>query len=139
MTKILIDTDVCLDFVLARQPFFVEAKEIFFKLAQNKFEAYIAGITAINIYYFGRKEKGRDAVLKELEKLLRLVEICSVNSAILQNAINSPITDFEDAVQNESAVAENLDAIVTRNVKDYKNASIKIYSPAEFLQFLPTV
>ncbi len=138
MTRILLDTDVNLDFVLARQPFFVEAKEIFLGLAQNKFEAYIAGITAINIYYFGRKEKGRDYTLKELEKLLKIVKICPVHSSILQAAINSPITDYEDAVQHECALAESLDAIVTRNAKDYKNSSVKVYSPAEFLQFLQT-
>ena len=137
--RVLLDTDVNLDFVLARQPFFVEANEIFLQLAQNKFEAYIAGITAINIYYFGRKEKGRDDTLKELEKLLRLVKICSVNSTILLKAINSPITDYEDAVQHESALAENLDAIVTRNTKDYKNASIKVYSPIKFLQVLQNI
>jgi len=139
MTRILLDTDISLDFVLARQPFFIEAKEIFLGLAQNKFEAYIASITAINIYYFGRKEKGRDDTLKELGKLLRLVKICSVNSTILQKAINSLITDYEDAVQHECAAAENLDAIVTRNTKDYINSSVKIYSPSEFLQFLQTV
>ena len=48
--RILLDTDINLDFILARQPFFVEAREIFVGLAQNKFEAYIAGITAINVY-----------------------------------------------------------------------------------------
>lgn len=136
MMRILLDTDVSLDFVLARQPFFVEAEEIFRQLAQNKFEVYIADITAINIYYFGRKEKGRADTLKELEKLLRLVKVCSANSIILQKAIDSPITDYEDAVQHECAVAENLDAIVTRNTKDYKNAVIKVYSPTEFLQIL---
>ncbi|MEJ7700499.1 MAG: PIN domain-containing protein [Pyrinomonadaceae bacterium] len=67
--RILVDTDVNLDFVLARQPFFVEAKEVFDAIAQNKVEAYIASITAINIYYFGRKEKGRNYTLKKLEKL----------------------------------------------------------------------
>jgi predicted nucleic acid-binding protein len=139
MTRALLDTDINLDFVLARQPFFIEAKEVFLQLAQNKFEAYIADITAINIYYFGRKEMGRSAAMKELEKLLRLVKICTVNSTILQKAINSLITDYEDAVQHECAVAEKLDAIVTRNVEDYKNASIKVYSPDEFLQFLQTV
>lgn len=136
MTRILLDTDVILDFVLARQSFFVEAEEIFLQLAQNKFEAYIADIIAINIYYFGRKEKGRNDTLKELEKLLRLVKVCSANSVILQKAIYSPITDFEDAVRHECAVAENLDAIVTRNVKDFKNAVLKIYSPTEFLRIL---
>ena len=137
--RVLLDTDVCLDFVLARQQFFAEAKEIFLRLAQNKFEAYIADVTAINIYYFGRKEKGRDYALRELEKLLRIVKICSINSSILQAAINSPITDYEDAVQYESALSENLDAIVTRNTKDYKNASVKIYSPTDFLQVLQRI
>lgn len=58
--RILLDTGINLDFLLVRQPFFVEAKEIFIRLAQNRFEVYVASITAINIYYFGRKEKGRD-------------------------------------------------------------------------------
>ncbi len=78
--RILVDTDVNLDFVLARQPFFVEAKEVFDAIAQNKVEAYIASITAINIYYFGRKEKGRNYTLKRLEKLLRIVKICPVSA-----------------------------------------------------------
>lgn len=134
--RILLDTDVNLDFILARQPFFVEAKKIFLQLAQNKFEVYIADITAINLYYFGRKEKGRDFTLQELEKLLQLVKVCSVDSSILQSAIKSPITDYEDAVQHECAVAENLDAIVTRNAKDYKHSTIKVYSPSEFLQII---
>ena len=55
--RILLDTDVCLDFVLERQPFFVEANEIFKAIAQNKVEPFIASITIINIYYFGKKKK----------------------------------------------------------------------------------
>lgn len=139
MTRVLIDTDINLDFVLARQPYFAEAKEIFLRLARNEFEAYIADITAVNIYYFGRKKMGRSDVLRELEKLLQIVGVCSANSTVLRKAISSPITDYEDAVQHECAIAENLDVILTRNTKDFKHASIKIYSPAEFLQFLETV
>ena len=98
--RTLLDTDLNLDFILARQSFFVEAKEIFTQLAKKKFEAYIASITAINIYYFGRKEKGRTYTLQELGKLLQLVKVCPVNSSVLQTAINSLITDYEDAVQH---------------------------------------
>ena len=134
--RVLLDNDVNLDFVLARQPFFVEAEQIFIAIAQNKFEAYIASISAINIYYIGRKEIGRDSVLLELEKLLKLVKVCPVDSSNLQAALTSPITDYEDAVQHECAIAENLAAIVTRNTKDYKNATVKVYSPSEFLQIL---
>lgn len=134
--RVLLDNDVNLDFVLARQPFFAEAEQIFISAAQNKFVAFIASISAINIYYIGRKEIGRNSVLQELEKLLKLVKVCPVDSNNLQTAITSTITDYEDAVQHECAVAENLDAIVTRNLKDYKNATVKIYSPSEFLQIL---
>jgi len=78
--RVLLDTDVNLDFILARQPFFMEAEQIFTAIAQNKVEAFIASITAINIYYIGRKEKGRDLTLQELEKLLKLVKICPIDS-----------------------------------------------------------
>ena len=131
--RALLDTDVILDFVLARQPFFVESKEIFKRLANNEFKAYIASITAINVFYFGRKQLGGKPALKEIEKLLQLVNVCPVDSVVLQNAIVSSINDYEDAVQHEAALAEKLDAIVTRNTKDYKNSSLDIYSPDEFL------
>lgn len=139
MTKALLDTDVSLDFILQRQPFFVEADEIFLRCSNGDFEAYVCNITPINIFYIGKKEIGRQPVIQAISDLLTLAKICKADSQILQTALTSPITDYEDAVQHECAVAENLDAIVTRNAKDFKNASIKIYSPVEFLQFLQTV
>ncbi len=136
MMRVLLDTDVNLDFILARQPFFNQAEEIFIAIAQNKFEAFIASVTAINIYYIGRKAKGSVLTLQELEKLLSLVKICPISSNNLQTALVSPITDYEDAVQHECAVSEGLDAIVTRNTNDFKYATVKVYSPKEFLQAL---
>ncbi len=136
MIKALIDTDVNLDFVLQRQPFFVKADEIFLRCSNGDFEAYICDISAINIFYIGRKELGRQKTLQAIADLLTMTKICTVSSSHLQAALSSTITDYEDAVQHECAVAENLDAIVTRNNKDYKNASIKVYSPSEFLQIL---
>lgn len=132
--RILLDTDVNLDFVLQRQPFYAEAREIFIQLAKGKFEAYICGITPLNIFYIARKEFGNDKTRLEISKLLQLVNVCTVNKQVLQNALTSKISDYEDAVQNESAIAENLDAIVTRNTKDYSNSTLKIYTPGEFLQ-----
>lgn len=138
MIKILFDTDVCLDFILHRQPFFTEADEIFLRCSNAEFEAYICAVTPINIFYVGRKEIGRSKVIQAIDDLLIMTKICTTNSKILQTALISPITDYEDAVQHESAVAENLDAVVTRNLKDFKNATIDVYSPDEFLQILQT-
>ena len=138
MMRVLIDTDVNLDFILLRQPFFVEASEIFTRLGNGEFEANVSAITPINVFYFTRKEKGISGAQQAVRDLQISMKIIEINGTILQSALTSPITDFEDAVQHECAVAENLDAIVTRNTKDYKNSSLKVYSPAEFLQILKT-
>ncbi len=139
MMRVLLDTDVNLDFVLQRQPFFGEAAEIFTRLGNGEFGAYVSAVTPINVYYFTRKAKAISGAKQAVQDLLIAARICAVDDKILQDAHNSPITDYEDAVQHECAVAENLDAIVTRNTKDYKNSSVKVYSPSEFLQFLQTV
>ncbi|CAN5734418.1 hypothetical protein BH24ACI1_BH24ACI1_24690 [soil metagenome] len=58
MMRVLLDTDVNLDFVLQRQPFFAEASEIFTRLGNGEFDAYVSAVTPINVYYFTRKAKG---------------------------------------------------------------------------------
>jgi predicted nucleic acid-binding protein len=136
MMRILIDTDVTLDFILQRQLFFAEASEIFTRLGNGDFEAYISAVTPINVFYFTRKANGFTGAKQAVQDLLVSMKICEITHRILQSALTSPITDFEDAVQHECAVAENLDAIVTRNSKDYKNATVKVYSPTDFLQII---
>jgi len=137
--RVLLDNDLVLDFLLVRQPFFLEADEIFIRLQNKEFRAYTSAITPINAFYTTRKEKGKDVAFKTVEGLLKLVEVCRTNKSVLQNAFTLNFADYEDAVQCASAMAENLDAIITRNTKVYKNSSVKIYSPSEFLQFLQTV
>ncbi len=136
MTSVLIDTDFALDFILQRQPFFVEDLEIFTRLGNGEFEAYISAVTPINVFYFTRKATGLIEARQAVQDLLVSMKICEINDKILQSALNSPITDYEDAVQHECAASENLDAIVIRNTKDYKNASVKVYSPIDFLKTL---
>ena len=134
--RVLLDNDVVLDFLLIRHPFYAAADEIFVRLQNKEFEAFISTITPINAFYMTRKEKGKDVAFKAVEGLIKLVEVCRTNKSVLQNAFTLGFTDFKDVVQCASAIAENLDAIVTRNVKDYKNATVKVYSPDEFLQVL---
>ncbi|HIS48337.1 MAG TPA: hypothetical protein IAB46_12425 [Candidatus Scybalocola faecigallinarum] len=53
-----------------------------------------------------------------------------------RRALSSTMTDYEDAVMVETALHSGCDCIVTRNLKDYKNASIPSYSPSDFLQHI---
>jgi len=134
--RVLLDSNVILDFILNRIEFFEEADEIFVRLQNMEFAAYVSAITPVNTFYTSRKELGKDAAFIAVQELLNLVEICQADKAVLQTAFLLGFSDYEDAVQCASAMAENLDGIVTRNSKDYKTSPISVYSPTEFLEIL---
>jgi predicted nucleic acid-binding protein len=134
--RVLFDTDVVLDVITERVPFAAAASELLDLSEQGLFEAYISGITPINIFYIARKAKSSADLRQAIAQLLRTVRVCPIDHAVLVNALISPIADYEDAVQHASAQAYNLDAIVTRNLDDYKNATLPVYSPTDFLNHL---
>lgn len=134
--RVLLDTDVVLDFLLGREPFSAAADELFELIGQGTFDASVAPITPINIFYIARKMQGNDKARLGIAALLRVVSVCPVNHTILNGALASPIVDDEDAVQHACAVASGLDAIVTRNLGDYKNAALPVFSPPDFLRHL---
>ena len=136
MMRVLLDSDVILDLVLSRQPHFDDAHAIFHAIARKEFLAFVSAIAVLNVNYFAEKENDRSFALIEVEKLLLLVSVCAVDETMLKSSLHSPVTDYEDAVQCASAVAANLDGIVTRNAKDFKNSPIPVYSPSEFLELL---
>lgn len=134
--RILLDSDVILDLVLSRQPHFADAHSIFLAIARNEFLAFASAIAVLNVNYFAEKENGRAFALIEIGKLLSLISVCPTDESMLKNALTSPVTDYEDAVQCESAMAMNLDGIITRNAKDFEKSPIPVYSPCEFLEML---
>lgn len=134
--RVLIDTNVILDYVLDRQPFHPDAEKIILLVASEDIVGYLSSITPINVYYTGRKLKGRDHSLKEVRRLVRLFEIVTADKQVLQNAFDLEFSDYEDAVQGASAISESLDAIVTRDTSDFEKSPIPVYSPAEFLNVL---
>jgi predicted nucleic acid-binding protein len=134
--RVLLDSDVVLDFLLEREPFFEVAGELFELIAQGACNGYISGITPINVFYLMRKAKGIDKARQAISDLLIAVGVCPITQTVLEDAFALSFTDYEDAVQHASAVAGGLDAIVTRNLDDYKNAALPVYSPADFLNHL---
>ena len=133
MMHVLIDTDITLDFLLLREPFAQEAREIFKACAQGRLTGAIAAITPVNVFYLARKVIGTSNARALVGDLLALVAVCPLDGAMLSVAQKLPLTDFEDAVQIASAQASSLDAIVTRNGSDYTGAPILILTPSELL------
>ena|SRR4028119_185225 len=134
--RVLLDSDVVLDFVLERNPFVEAAGELFELIAQGECDGYISGITPINVFYLMRKTKGMDKARQTISDLLIAFQVCPITHTVLKEAFALPFTDYEDAVQHASAAAIKLDAIITRNLVDYKNATLPIYSPINFLNHL---
>lgn len=91
-------------------------------------------LTPTTVFYFTRKARDIARAYSAVNDLLVTASICPVDQAVLQNAEKLGFKDYEDAVQCASAIDSGLDAIVTRNTKDFANSPIPVYSPSEFLK-----
>ena len=138
--KAIIDTCIIIDALQSRAPFSTEAQNIFLEAANNSFEGYITANATTDIYYLMHKYfNNNDDTRKQLNKLLELFNIADTTKQDCIDALNGNISDYEDAVLHSIAVREKADCIVTRNVSDFKNSNIPIYTPAQFLQVLSTL
>ncbi|MBL7801665.1 MAG: PIN domain-containing protein [Chitinophagales bacterium] len=133
MTKVFVDTDVCLDLLSGRKPFNKTA-EILFSLADNrKVKIYVSSLSFSNIDYVLRSQYSSTHSRQLIGKFKTLVHVLSVDSKTIDLAIASDFNDFEDAIQYSCALENNLTNIITRNVKDYKKATIAILTPEAFI------
>lgn len=131
--RVLLDTNVILDFLLDRQPFASPAEEVWQTIQQGRAEGYVSPITPVNVFYIARKMKGADYARQLVIGLLAVCPACSLDDSSMQSALKLPLADYEDAVQLAGALAYQLEAIVTRDPNDFSGASLPIYSPADFL------
>ncbi len=132
--RALIDTCIVIDALQSRKPFCREAQEIFLGAANEQFEGFLTAKSITDIYYLTHRCTHSDKDTRQiLNKLFCLFGLLDTTGIDCLKAVSSPLSDFEDAVMAESAIREEMDCIVTRNLDDYKKAALPIYSPEEFL------
>jgi predicted nucleic acid-binding protein len=135
--RILLDTNILLDFFLERQPFYLESSQVFGAIAAGSIEGYFSASSATDIFYICRRQTQSVSIARQiLQRTLALLTACPVTQSILETAFDSELPDFEDAVQIACAVAAGLDAIVTRNPADFQTSLIPVMAIAELLQQL---
>lgn len=135
--KILIDTNIVLDVMLKREPFYRMAVEILGLSKRDDVKEYISASAVTDIYYIAyRQTRDNSAVRKLLKELLKVVSIAGVSGQEIQNALELEWNDFEDSVQYSVALLKEMDGIVTRNSSDYEGAQIKVWKPEELLSEL---
>ncbi len=143
--KILVDTNVLIDVIAGREPFFDDSLKIFEFCRREIVEGAIAANSVVNITYILRKQFTLDELRKVLLNLRKIFKIESVDDEKLVAALNDKnFSDFEDCLQTRCAINFHADYIVTRNVKDFVASEIPAVTPAEFREileeekFLPT-
>jgi predicted nucleic acid-binding protein len=137
MSKILIDTDVFLDFFFDRKPYSDYASQLLSLCESKKVMGFVTPVICSNVYYILRQTATHDKVITKLKQLLMILNILLMDDEVVLQALNSGFRDFEDALQNAAAMrTRDINAILTRNVKDYKKSELGIMTPEDYLKQL---
>ncbi len=138
MDHILFDSDVLLDFFLDRQPFAENTAMVLDLCADSSIKGYTTPVIIANIYYILSKVGKHEVIVEKLKQLLIIINIADINKVVILNALNSKFKDFEDALQNYSAIENgSIRLILTRNLKDYKKSEIGVMTPELYLRSIP--
>lgn len=134
--KAIIDTNVIVDVLAKREPFFADSSLVLDRAERGEFIAMVCATTVTTIFYLIRREYGSEATVERIKDLTAICGIAPVNRPVIESALHSGFGDFEDAVLHHSAVLAGADCIVTRNVADFRDSSLLVYSPTQFLAAL---
>ncbi len=133
--KILIDTNVLLDYLLEREPFFEDAKKVILLCAEGNAQGCIAAHSISNMFFILRKDYTAKERREILSNLYTIFEVEGIDKAkLLSGLANEEFSDFEDCLQMECAKSYGAAYIVTRNVSDYSTSDIKAILPSEYLE-----
>ena len=134
--KLLIDTNVILDFALKREPFCEAAIAILDLASECDYIECVSSSAITDIYYTARKVLGNEQTQDSIRNLLVIIDSLSVTKEDILMALDLKWNDFEDAVQYAVAIHNNVDFIISRDDKGFKNSVIPVYKPAEFLELV---
>jgi len=134
--KVLIDTNVILDVLLERHPFYKESFIIFQLADQECISGCLSATSITDIFYLLRKARqSYDEVYLIIDELTSLFSVIPVSDTTISSALKLRWKDFEDAVQFVVAKENNIECIITRNKADYQSSDIPCMSPVEFIDF----
>ena len=134
MQKVLVDTDIILDLLAERKPFYSFAAQLFSMADKKEIKLFVPSLTFSNINYLLSRKFNNDKARKLLIQFKILITVLSVDDKIIRLALASEFKDFEDAIQYYCALENNIKILLTRNLKDYKKAKISILTAESFVK-----
>ncbi len=135
MKRVLIDTDVILDFFFDRAPFSDDAAKVLSLCESGEIQGFVTSVIISNVYYLLRQNATHGKVVEKLSQLVAIIDVLTTDKDVILKALNSNFNDFEDALQNYSAELNGqIDLIITRNIKDFRNSALGIMTPENYLK-----
>jgi predicted nucleic acid-binding protein len=135
MDRVLIDSDVILDSLFNREPFAEYSTAVLSMCESKKIHGFLTPVIYSNVYYLLRQTAKHNKVIEKLKQLLQITDVLEMDKIVVEKALNSEFKDFEDSLQNFSAVnSGKIDLILTRNLKDYKNSDLGVFSPETYVK-----
>ena len=132
--NVFLDTNVVVDFMLRREPFFNDASTIFAMVDDKKINASTSVLTVVNCAYLMKKAFSREIVLNKVNVLCETLKITPIDVNQLTRAAKMNPYDYEDAVQYMSALPKKPDIIITRDEKGFREFEIPVMSPSDFVK-----
>ncbi len=134
MKKLLLDTNIVIDLLSKRKEFYEDAAHLFSQADKKELNLTISSLTFANTNYILTKLKSAKEAREILRKFKVLVELLTLDDKIMELALSDEsFPDFEDGLQYYSAIENNVDIILTRNKKDFKNSKLPVLTAKEYL------
>ena len=135
MKKLFLDTNVIIDVLTRREPFFLASANILELGVTEHYFLFATAISFINGLYVSRKSLGTDKAIQHIKTLRQIVNIASTGERELDLALNMEGKDLEDNLQYQAALAASCDCIITRNKKDFpQDGLLPLFTPSEFFE-----
>ena len=129
MKRVLFDTNVVLDVLLDRRPHVEASAAAWAAIETGNTEGMLAAHAVTTIHYLVQKEMGSVRARRIVSDLLRVFGVAAVNGAVVQEALQSPSSDFEDAVTAAAARLAGCECIVTRDPKGFRASPVRALTP----------
>lgn len=131
--SVLIDLNVILDALQKREAHFAASTRLLALAEMGAIRGTVAAHSWTTLFYLYAKDQSADKARVHITELLQFLAVAEIDQTVIEQALNLPYDDFEDAVQMMAAVRSGADYLVTRNVRDYKAALLTVLQPAELL------
>ena len=135
MKRLFIDTNIVIDLLSRRTPFYEEAAELFSLADKKQIELSVSSLTIANTSYVLLRQMDASKAKSILRKLKLILRILPLDDKIIGLALNDEaFIDFEDGIQYFTAIENEQELILTRNLKDFKGSKLPVMTAKQFIE-----